>query len=304
MNQNNLYDTINSINDINALMEMKNRFISLCESREKYLQAIKESNEINSESFLYIKESFANLSESLFKTSNGRRLIKQYINEHKSNKNLQKMFLVYENICSANKNLNVDLMLNEMKEMVGTIDSNSLKEGVKKLVELLREAYVEVGVEAKDMLSKHNNIVLDESVKYVFDNTKKLDNLSSYITCMNEIKSFINNNEVKPLVFEKKINIDNILDEFNSTFSKDTMGEEAFNLVREINESENKAELFENYKNDCLNALTEAININEDQATCDRLYEFKTKITRKEYNPDTIGMDIANFIDFKNMVLN
>ncbi len=189
-----------------------------------------------------------------------------------------------------------------MKEIVGNINENKLNEGIKNLKNILKEAYVIVGVDAKNLLSTHDNNRLDESIKYVFNNNKKLDNITYYNICINEIKKHIETNEVVENIFEKKMDIDNILDEFNSKFSKETMGEDNYNIVKEIHETENKKEVYEKYKNDCIKTIDEAIEKNIDQITCNQLYEFKTRLLKKEFNPNTLGTDIANFIELKNLV--
>jgi hypothetical protein len=303
MAENKLYTTIKCVNDINVLREMRKDFNDICEAQEKHLQAIEESKTLNTNSFLFIKESFDNLSKNLFKTKEGRKVINRYINEHKNNKDLQKMFFVYENITRANKNLNVDNLLSEMKKLVGNINETKLNKGLERISNLLKEAYVIVGTESGNLISKHNNRVLDESVNYVVANSKKLDNLTQYSMCVNEIKKFINNNEVIETVFENTIlKPEDVIKEFNEKYSEETLGKENYELFLEIKDAEDKGQVFEKYKNECLKTLDEAINSNQDQVTCNQLYEFKTRITRKEYNPETIGTDVANFIELQKTV--
>jgi hypothetical protein len=303
MKTNTLYETIKNINDIDTLLSLKNEFNTVCEKREKELQVIAESEKLNTNSFLFIKESFANLSPSLIKTKKGATIINKYVNEHKKNKELQKMFLVYENLTTANKTMNLDDFINEMKEMVGNIDTKALNEGISRLNTILKEGYVEVGEEAKNAISTHNNEVLDESVKYVFNNTKKLDNITRFNLCVNEIKNFINENKVQPISFKSKVSVDEILENFNREFSAENMSEEDYKLTKLIYESENKEELFETYKNECINKINEVIKNDPSQETCDQLLEFRTRISKKEFNPDTIGLDIANFIELGNTIL-
>lgn len=303
MAKNKLHTTIRSIKDINTLNNLRNEFNTICEEHEKHLQAIEESKSIDSNSFLYIKESFNNLSEKLFSTKEGRKIMGRYINEHKLNKDLRKMFFIYENISKANRTLNLDKLLDEMKEMVGKINESHFNKGLSKLNELLKEAYILVGIESADLLSKHNDNILDESVKYIVTNPKKLDNLAHYNICLNEIKKYIDKNEISTPVFENKlVSPEDVIKEFNEKYSKETLGEENYNLLMEIKNSNDKSNIFEKYKQSCLATIDEAINKNEKQAICDQLFEFKTRITRKEYNSETLGTDVANFIELEKMV--
>lgn len=302
MAKNKLYEAIEMIEDVNVLNNLQEEFNSICEKQRLYLQVIDEANNINSNSFFFIKESFTNLTEKLFESEKGRKLINKFIKEHKANKELQKMYFIHENISTANKTLDVASILTEMKEIVGDINENKLNEGIKNLKAILKEAYVTVGEDAKNLLSTHDNNHLDESIKYVFNNSKKLDNITYYNICINEIKKHIESNKVVENIFEKKIDIDAVLSEFNSKFSKETMGEDNYNIVKEIHETENKKEVFEKYKNNCIRTIDEAIEKNIDQITCNQLHEFKTRLLTKEFNSETLGVDIANFIELTNTI--
>ena len=300
--KNTLYNAVKNVSDINALNEMKEQFNTICENKEKELIIIAEAEKLNNCSYLTLKESFANLCPSLIKTKKGSSLIKKYVKEHKTNKELQKMYNIYENIISVDSSINIESFINEMKEIVGEIDFNVLNEGISALKTILKEGYIEVGEEAKNAVYVSNKGMLEESLNYVFGNKKSLDNMSRYALCMNEIKKFISENKVKPLSFKKNVDINTLLNEFNTKFSPEVLGEENFALVKEINESTDKKGLFEKYKNECIEKIDEAVRNNLSQETCNQLVEFKTRIIKKEYNPDTLGLDVANFIELGNTI--
>ena len=73
-------------------------------------------------------------------------------------------------------------------------------------------------------------------------------------------------------------------------------------IVKEIRESVNKEDVFRKYKESCLAAIESTISSNIHQDTCDKLYEFKTRIMNKNYNEETLGKDISNFIELENTV--
>ena len=60
--------------------------------------------------------------------------------------------------------------------------------------------------------------------------------------------------------------------------------------------------MFEKYKTACIEKIDEAVKNNLSQETCNQLVEFKTRILKKEYNPDTLGLDVANFIELGNTI--
>lgn len=297
MKTNELQKTIDSINDINVLREMREDFNTLCEAREKKLQVMAEAEEIGTGSYWFIKESFENLAESLVKTKEGRTIIKKFVNEHKSNPALKSLYLIYENIATADKNANASELINEMKTFVKEIDFKAVNEAISGLEGILKEAYVSVGETAKNRLSERNRGNLDEAVTYLFQNEKKLDNLTWWGTCTESVQKFISENKENKKGFKKNVDMNAIVEGFNTKFSLETMDEDDFKAVKAINESEDKKGLFEDYKASCIKKIDEAIERNEEQTTCNQLFEFKTRIMKKEYNPDTLGLDIANFIE-------
>ena len=88
-----------------------------------------------------------------------------------------------------------------------------------------------------------------------------------------------------------------------SFYYDDSLTDEEMALVKEVYESENKELVFEKYKNQCLDNINEAINRTEEQESCDRLYEFKERVNAKEYKYETLGEDVANFIELGKLVL-
>lgn len=297
MKKNVTFDTINSINNIDELKKYQEALNEACEKRMEKLNVKEEASKLEIPSYLFIKESFENMSEKLFSTAKGRRIIGRYVREHKMNSELSKMFRIYENISKADKTINVTTLIQDMKNMVGDINEGKLNAGIDNLKKLLKESYILIGTEAKSLLSENKE--LSNYVDYVFTNTLKMDNVVRYNKCINEIKMYVDNNEVKGISFKKatQVNVDECYARYNELLS----GEDA-EILKEIKNAENKETIFEKYKNECLVSIDEAIKTDIDQASCDKLYEFKTKIQNKTYNEETLGLDISNFIELKNIV--
>jgi hypothetical protein len=163
----------------------------------------------------------------------------------------------------------------------------------------LKESYVILGTDAKNLLSENINSELPQYVDYVFTTPLKMSNVVKYNKCINEIKSYVDKNEVKGVTFKKatQVNVDECYARYNELLTRDDA-----ELLKEIRETENKENVFEKYKNQCLASIDEAIKNDIDQASCDKLYEFKRKIENKVYNEETLGLDISNFIELKNTI--
>ena len=297
MKKNISLETVNSINNIDELKKFQETLNEACNKRMSVLNIKNEAEQLEVPSYLFIKESFENMSEKLFNSNKGRKLIGKYIREHKMNKELSKMFHIYENISKADKTINVTNMIQDMKNMVGSINEEKLNKGLENLKKLLKECYIVVGTDAKSLLSE--NKTLSKYVDYVFTNSLKMDNVVMYNKCINEIKSYVDKNEVKGVAFKEvsNVNIDECYSRYNELLS-----DENHDIIKEIKEAENKEVVFEKYKNDCIATIEEAIKTDIDQTSCDKLFEFKTKIENKQFNEETLGLDISNFIELKNVV--
>ena len=293
-----LFENINSFKNIDELKEFQNKLNEACENKAIELNVKNEAENLDLPSYLFIKESFENMSNALFTTAKGRKLIGRYIKEHKANKELNKIFHIYENLSKADKTINVINMIQGMKEMIGEINERKLSNGIENLKKIIKESYVLIGVDAKNLLSENKNSELPHYVNYVFTNALKMDNMVKYNKCINEIKAFVDKNTVTEVSFKTPTHVD--IDECYSRYNE-LLNDES-DIVKEIRESSNKSEVFEKYKNACLAAIESTISSNINQSTCDKLYEFKTRIMNKNYNEETLGEDISNFIELENTV--
>lgn len=301
-NTSTLKNAVNSINNIEELSMLQEEFNTLCENKRKNIIVNNEAKNLDVSSYFFIKESFENMSDTLFKTSKGKKLIGKYIKEHRNNKELQKLFHVYENISSADATLNVNHLIQEMKTIVGELDKKKVNEGITKVGDLLKSAYVLIGEDAKNMLSENKEV--EQYVNYVFNNPLKMSNVVTYNKCINEITNYVNNNKVRKVKLSEKktLNLEQSLEEYQNLISEENLTPEDLAIIAEVRDSENKNEVFEKYKTNCLISIDKAIFEANEQATCNKLNEFKTKINSKTFNSETFGTDIANFIEFKNLI--
>ena len=296
-------DIINNVNDIDTLTEIQQMFVESCNRRKEILEVKENAKNLNIPSYLYIKESFENMSETLFKTPKGRKLISKYISEHKSNKDITKLYQIYENISNADKTINIVNMIQDMKNIVGNIKEHNLKKGTERLGNILKEAYVLIGKDAENLLSENKRPNLPDYVNYVFTNELNMNNVVTYNKCINEIKSYVDENTVKGIKLKSnKLNLEECYQKYNELMNSETLSEDSMKIINEIKNSENRSDVFEKYKNECLAIIEEAINTNIEQSVCDKLYEFKDKISNKVYNEKTLGEDVSNFIELKNLV--
>lgn len=297
-------EMVNNIKDIEQLKDFQKTINEACEKRMSVLNVKEEAAKLEIPSYFFIKESFENMAKHLVKTQKGKKLIAKYIKEHKNNKELNKLFHIYENLSKADKTINVIRLVESMKSIVGDINENKLNDGIEKLKDVLRESYIAVGVEAKNLLSENKNPELHNNVNYVFTNSLKMSNMVTYNRCINEIKNYVDSNDIREhkFSFTKNSSLEECFSRYDNFFSEENLSDEGLKIINEIRESENKEEIYEKYKAECLKALEERLVNESHQETYNRLVEFKNKIINKGYNSDSLGTDIANFIELKELV--
>lgn len=297
-------EMVNNIKDINELKEFQKSLNEACDKRMTILNVKDEAANLEIPSYFFIKESFENMAQYLVKNQKGKKIIAKYIKEHKNNKELNKLFHIYENLSKADKTINVIRLVESMKSLVGDINETKLNDGIEKLKDILRESYIAVGVEAKNLLSENKNPDLHNNVNYVFTNSLKMSNMVTYNRCINEIKKYVESNDIREnkISFTKNSSLEECFSKYDNFFSEENLSEEGMKIINEIRESENKEEVYAKYKAECLKALENRLVNEAHQETYNKLTEFKNKIINKEYNSDSLGTDIANFIELKELV--
>lgn len=295
----NILDKINSIktqselekfkNDINEAINKRSDFITLCEI----------ANNASLKSFGYIKESFEDIAPLLFKSNEGKNIVKKYIKTIKENKNLSKLHQLYENIRKANKEIDVDFFINNITNVEWGVNKNTLKEDTKKIGRILAEGILKIG--NKDIILKNNNSKLDNAIEFIAENKKNKNNISKYSNAASIIREHIANNPIIN-VFEED-NLDsyasNLLESFNEKYANELNTEE-ISILKEIKSSSNKEELFNKFKNECIEKLKNAeknFSNNGENLEKEKVSEILEKINSKTFVIENITKDICGFAE-------
>lgn len=276
---------------VNEAFEKRAEFINLCDF----------ANRISKKSFGFIKESFESISPSLFNTKGGKKIMSNYMLTIKENKNLSLLHNLYENIRKASSSSDINFFVDNLTEGNWNIDKNTLKLEVEKLGRVLAEGILKVGNESFNLISESKNSKLDSAIEFIVENKKTIKNIAKYSEAVSIIKEHISNNPQNTL-FET-INIDeyanNLLESFNKKYTSD-LTDEDWKILKEINQSDNKEELFNKFKQECVNKLTEAEikfrkdGTNEEQQKVSAVLE---KINKKTFVLENITADICGFAE-------
>lgn len=301
-NISNYVDSLKTKESVESYKKMVNE---ICDNRLQYLDVVIRAAELSERPFGYIKEAFEAVSSQLFKSKEGRQLIKKYTKTIKENEDLRNLHSIYENIRKTPKGSDVSFLVNGILEENINVDKKALKQSVNNLGLVLAEAYMNLGTSCDASLPVYNK-EFDDAVTYVYENKKSIKNLSSFNSALSVIKEEIDKHEDVKNEFKKK-DIDEIantlMKEFNEKYN-DQLSDDEKKAIKELFENTNKKEVFEKYKGICLDKLSEAkegFKKDGDEASFDRISTIYEQVAKKVFSEETIEKDICNLVEITNV---
>jgi hypothetical protein len=272
--------------------------------REHKLQ--EKITELNNLGFGDVKSLFEGISDKLF--DNHKDCVAKYIKTIKENNDLKTLYVLYENAIKPSHVNDVNLLVSSMVAISESINSKSLKEGMKKLHSVLTESIIKAGVSAEDIDAILNeNKEINESLTYILTNKKTAKNLFEHTNMVHSVVNYINENmgddKINDKVNDKindKTNSD-LINDLNEAISCDTPWEtEAIKDLTLCYLSEsNSEELFNRYKNECIELLEEKISDADSIEEGVRFSTMKESLSKKEYNKDKIKESILTLAELK-----
>lgn len=285
----------NTVSEVENFRRMVNE---ACDSRVKYINSCVNAAGLGEKSFGFIKECFENLSESLFKTKEGKKIINRYISTIKEDKGLIGLYSIYENLRKMGKDSDVDYFINSLNETVN-IESVSSK-SLRKLGNLLSEAYILLGESADGMIPAENN-PLDKAIEYVAENKKGMRNLAEYSNAVKIIRESIEGKSSTNMfrVNESINDAEKLIMAFNSKYNGELNDDEKA-MIKKLSESDDKESVFKQYKDDCINRLSE-VKKGCGEKESERMDEIMSKVNGKQFCDETVESDICNLIEITKM---
>lgn len=296
------------IKKIYSLTELENerRVINeMFDGRKNELEILEEAVKLSKMPFPYLKETAENFSQILFESSEGKKMIQKYIKTVKNNKNLTKLHQLCESIRKTNANSDIDFFMNSISVMDFNINKKGLNEGMEELGKVLAESYILLGEKANDLLPENNNS-LNKAIEYIAENKKSERNISEYSSAVKIIKEHVSKNKPTYSIFESA-NLDDIteklVNDYNDKYAS-TLSESERKIVKDIAESSNHEELFEKYKNECMNKVELAKIQYEKEGDSESVMKLKSiheQVSNKKYSENTLNTDINNLIEISNL---
>ena len=295
--------SINKINTLKTAKEVESyrkEINEACDKRMEFISACIKADEMSHKQFGFIKESFEAISPELFKTSQGKKIMKKYASTIKEDKNLSSLHSLYENVRKAGSESDIDFFINSIAAENWGVDKKSVKESCEKLGRVLAEGYLSIA-DKKSIVLPTEDADLSNAIYFIAENKKNRKNIADYSNAVSIIRDRVQKSKAPNTIKESK-DIDSVanrlLDEFNKKYSSELTSSEIAAL-KELSESADRSSVFEKYKNDCENKLSEAkkkFASENNSAAVERINDIMEQISGKEFVLESVGNDICGMI--------
>lgn len=244
-----------------------------------------------------IKNIFESISDRLYSTAEGKKLIGKYIKCLKENKNLRTLYSICDSINKPSYVADVNLFLNEAINYGSNIDIKKLAEEKSKFSSIVVDCIKESKMTNEELTEAINaNKDINESIDYLLTNKKSIKTLSERANKTAVLSNYINENMPEKSVVEEGKSVKELLNALNETFDASLESWEmkvAKDIALANLSNRSKKELFEGYKAECiktLDTLMESKNV-EDKS---RFSTMKSQLENKEFSEETLSEDLLN----------
>lgn len=244
---------------------------------------------------------FEGISDKLFASDQGKKLIRKYVKAINENSDIKKAYQFRNAMMNPATN-DVDTYLNEAIS-ISSINKKSYDEGREKLGQILREMVDLADIEnVKILLLLSENEDLGNAEEYIISNKKNFKNLSEYVFNRAIVREFVETNR-KPVNdgAEEQRTSAELIGELNEAlkslegWQRDAMVRVTENRLARIGEDK----LFEEFKNECLKTMEEKIEESDDTGEISKLTVMKSQLSERKYDKNNFMNDIMNLAELK-----
>lgn len=297
------------INNIETLSKFQNELNNIINREIGMIQLHETVESIPNLPFYKMVSLFESIEHKMLNSKKGKSLLKKYIKTIKESKDLKSLYelrkFLHEGITiELNETVGSDALLKELIKCYETVDFKNLDENTKKLGKIISEAVTECACSKDEILNILNNddIIL-ESFGYVVTNKKSLKNISEYMTKFAKVSNFLSENVKTSVVLDENFDAKNVSSDINEAIN-DASEKWERDLAEKVTlftlSNRNMSELFEEYKNDCLNKINEIIEDTTDIAGKSRFTTMKENLEKKTYDISRFSDDISVLAELKN----
>lgn len=301
----------NIIKDSNDLIKLKESFNKAFDTQIRVKQIEERVSNLGKLGFGEIKSLFEGISDKLF--DNHKDCVANYIKTIKENKELKTLYVLFENALKPAHVNDTNLLVSSMVAISEGIDKKTLKEGVKKLQGILKEAVVKSNITAEEFDALLNeNKDINESLSYILTNKKTAKNLFEHTNNVHTVVTYINenmdNDKINDKVNDKTNDKTNseLVNDLNEAISCDTPWET--DAIRDLTlcylSESSSEELFNRYKDDCISLLNKKIEDVENLEEGIRFSTMKESLSKKEFDKSKLKESILTLAELKYTLIN
>lgn len=288
---------MSSKKNINELERIRKAFNSVVDKEQELnrIHSLKES--VEELSIPELKQVYESISDKLYATDGGKKLLSKYIKLVTENKTMQTEYVIVNGIYSPMDVMDTPMYITELFAIHGKRDKEyKAKKG--QVVDLLKECIDTVNMSSSDLeniINESKNDV-NSSIEYLLSIKRAASNVNDRVNSMKLLEGKVNDaNIVNESIVDNRKASELINDLSNVTDGLEEWQKRVVNdISKYILENKTKEDLFNDYKTECINTINESINNTEDGnfETVSQLKGMVSQLSEKKYNKETVNEDL------------
>jgi hypothetical protein len=290
-------------NDKEDVKKLNEELNNIFESKIQKLELESALNSLSTQPFGAIKNVFEGITDKLYESAAGKKIIAKYVKSIREGKGVSNAYSIYEFVYNSPNVTNPEKFLTEALEMTSDyIEEGNFNNEKKKVAEVVAEAVKFAGKNAQYVEERINeNFAINEAIDYLMLNPKSLKNLDEYVNRFDFVEKHLEENMNEKVSDDAKKTGKELIDGLNESlegladWEKLAISDIAIARLAKRDMSE----LFEEYKNKCLEKLSENI---EKEPTVELKSHFETmkkQLEEKKYNEGSLYEDIVTLADLR-----
>lgn len=298
------------IKSAKELIKLKESVNKAFDKKIETAQLSESINKLDKLSFGSLRNIFENISDKLYETKNGKRLIKRYVNVIKESNNLRKLYTIQDSIKNPVGATDANLFLEQALKVNSGINKTAVRNRKKILSNIIKECVVQsylTNADLNEIINEYDTNAINEAIDYVLTNESTVSNIAEYSNKLSVLKEHINEN-INNAENINEVKNNGKISDLNKIFNEcKTDWEKA--MLKDISKytinGKGMQGLFEEYKASCINVIDESLE-NEDLSVSDKseLEGIKEKLSLKEFKEETVNEDLYKLCELKNTLTN
>lgn len=282
--------------------KLKKELDEILESRIRVAETNSVLDSLCEQPFGAIKNVFESITDKLYETKEGKALISKYVRAIREGKNVSNMYMVNECVHHAPHVSNPEMFLNEAISISDGFDAKAYDAEKRAVGNVVKEAAKLVGLNSTEINeSVGENYEINKSIDYIISNPKKFSNLSEYVNNFNTVCEYLQENmQAKPSDDAEKTGTE-LIDELNE--SMEGLKDWEKGAIRDIAMARlskaNLSQVFESYKNRCIEKLDRAIENGTSIEETSHLQGMRERLNEKKASEETFNEDILTLAELE-----